>query len=111
MSIHAQEASRRVRALHASHRRAARSYCERYARGTDVLSLASALDMPPCSLLRLLLETLYGMAPRASAAALRDPGQLPDPLPACYAGADGPQLTRQRLVADLQRVVAWVRGH
>ncbi len=103
VSIHAQEAARRVRSAHAGHRRAARSYAERYARGADLLALSAQLDLPPCLLMRLLLEALFALPHKAISAALRDPTRLP-PLP------PQPPVPRARLAADITRAVAWVRG-
>jgi len=107
-SIYAAEATRRVRVLAAAHRRSGRDYAQRYAAGEDLLSLAAVVDMPPCSLLRLVLESLLGLSTRDSSRALRNPGLLPDPLPAAADAAAEPQL-RARLVEDVQRAVAWVR--
>jgi CDAN1-interacting nuclease 1 len=109
VSIYSQEATRRVRALSSSHRRAAWSYGERYARGEDLLALAAHIDCPPCTLLRLVLETTVGLPTKACTAALRDPHTLPDPLP-CEVGQGqsvGLSLTRQRLIDDVYRAVAW----
>ncbi len=116
MSIHAQEATRRVRGAHGGHRRGARSYAERYARGADALALAAQLDLPPCLLMRLLLEALYALPHKAISAALRDPARLPAPaalaaLAAAAAAAAAPALPpvpHARLLADIQRAVAWV---
>ena len=112
-SIHAQEAARRVRALSGAHRRAARDYASRYARGADALALAAEVDIPVCSLVRLLLETLLGLKPPASGKALRDPSRLPSLLPSPselgLAPSEAAAFTRERLVADIQRAVAWVR--
>ena len=106
VSIHAQEAARRVRAQHAGHRRAARSYADRYARGADALALSAQVDLPPCLLMRLILEALLGLPHKAISAALRDPSKLPPPLPP---PAPPPPVPHARLVADIQRAVAWVR--
>ena len=106
VSIHAQEAARRVRAQHAGHRRAARSYADRYARGADALALSAKVDLPPCLLMRLILEALLGLPHKAISAALRDPSRLPPPLPP---PAPPPPVPHARLVADIQRAVAWVR--
>jgi len=112
-SIHGQEAARRVRALNGPHRRAARDYATRYARGADALALAAEVDIPVCSLLRLLLETLLGMKPPSSGKALRDPSRVPSPLPPLtelgLSPSETAAFTRERLVADIQRAVAWVR--
>jgi len=106
VSIHAQEAARRVRAQHPGHRRAARSYADRYARGADALALSAQADLPPCLLMRLILEALLGLPHKAISAALRDPARLPHPLPP---PAPPPPVPHARLVADIQRAVAWVR--
>ena len=104
LSIYAQEATRRVKTLSGSHRRAAGLYVERYAGGEDLLALAAAVDCPPCTVLRLLLETAFGLTPKACSSALRDPYSLPDPLPEAVGRLDIP---RSRMVQDIHRGVAW----
>lgn len=104
VSIHAQEASRRVKALAGAHKRAATSYASRYVSGEDLLSLAAAVDAPPCSLFRLVVEALCGCGPAASGVALRDPSLLPPLTPNA---APHPEQLRARLSDDAQRCVAW----
>eukprot|EP00887_Chlorella_sp_A99_P000819 scaffold5.g819.t1 len=78
ISIHSQEVQRRVIRTHHLLKRSAGDYLARYLAGADLLELCWELDLPPCIVLRRLLELLpFGLHREKVTRLLRSPGEVP----------------------------------
>ena len=113
-----------------NHSKLGPSYVDRYMQGEDALTLCEAVDLPPCRLMRLVMEALpstpdllpacpdaadeadsprrarpqraFHMSPAEAKAAMADPHSV-----LRSAGAAPPPPARLRLAADLERSIAW----
>jgi hypothetical protein len=52
----------------------------RYIAGDDILQISRDFDVPPCLLMRILLEHMAGLQKHQVSACLKDPSYLPDSL-------------------------------
>lgn len=80
VAIKSQEASRHIRMQHHKFRSRQRiqEFIARYTAGEDILEISRTYDIPPCLLMRILLEHLAGLQKHQVSACLKDPSYLPE---------------------------------
>jgi len=114
MAIRSQERSRHVRLQHPKFRARQRiqEYIARYTLGEDILDISKDFDIPPCLLVRFLLEHMVGLQKHQITSCLRDPTSLPDsptnfkvPVGCKDASNVFNPVSKTRLCADVYRCI------